>query len=115
MCGNALGVPSKTLGPYDGAHRYIVQQLADAGLLESDLVFSHGPSLTSSELDAIKASGAGIVGTPDPELGISMGFPVVFEVQERGCCIYLGIDITFHNGNDLIAQMRLGIQAQRAQ
>ncbi|KAJ3543251.1 hypothetical protein NM208_g3668 [Fusarium decemcellulare] len=103
------------MGPYDRAHQHVVQQLEDAGVLGPDLVFSHGASFTGGELEAIRASGAGIVGTPDTELGMGMGFPIVFKAQDMGCRSCLGIDITSNNGNDFITQMRLAIQAQRAQ
>ncbi|KAM5342232.1 hypothetical protein ACJ41O_015263 [Fusarium nematophilum] len=101
-------------GPMDYLHKQTVQQLADANLLGSDLVFSHGASLTDSEIQAISASGAGVVTTPDTELQMGMGFPVAFRARDGGCHACLGIDITSNQGNDFIAQMRLALQAQRA-
>ncbi|KAH7259107.1 uncharacterized protein BKA55DRAFT_562064 [Fusarium redolens] len=103
------------MGPYDLAHRQIVQYLANEGMLGPDLVFSHGSSFTEDELQAIKESGASIVGTPDTELQMGMGFPIVFQAFDRGCHTCLGIDITSNQGNDFIAQMRLALQARRAQ
>ncbi|KAM0084217.1 hypothetical protein ACKRZS_003570 [Fusarium odoratissimum] len=103
------------MGPYDLARRQVVQNLADEGILGPDLVFSHGSSFTQSELQAIKESGASIVGTPDTELQMGMGFPIVFQASDRGCRTCLGIDITSNQGNDFIAQMRLALQACRAQ
>ncbi|KAF4499600.1 5-methylthioadenosine S-adenosylhomocysteine deaminase [Fusarium agapanthi] len=73
------------MGPYDLARRQVVQNLANRGILGPDLVFSHGSSFTESELQAIKESGASIVGTPDTELQMGMGFPIVFEASDRGC------------------------------
>ncbi|GKU08341.1 unnamed protein product [Fusarium langsethiae] len=102
------------MGPYDLARRGVVQQLADSGILGPDLVFSHGASFTNSELKAIQKSGASIVGTPDTELQMGMGFPIVFPAFDQGCRTCLGIDITSNQGNDFIAQMRLALQAQRA-
>jgi cytosine/adenosine deaminase-related metal-dependent hydrolase len=103
------------MGPYDLARRQIVQYLANEGMLGPDLVFSHGSSFTEGELQAIKESGASIVGTPDTELQMGMGFPIVFQAFDRGCHTCLGIDITSNQGNDFIAQMRLALQARRAQ
>ncbi|EGU79872.1 hypothetical protein FOPG_10208 [Fusarium oxysporum f. sp. conglutinans race 2 54008] len=103
------------MGPYDLSRRQVVQNLADEGILGPDLVFSHGSSFTQSELQAIKESGASIVGTPDTELQMGMGFPIVFQASDRGCRTCLGIDITSNQGNDFIAQMRLALQARRAQ
>ncbi|SCV52029.1 probable cytosine deaminase and related metal-dependent hydrolases [Fusarium fujikuroi] len=103
------------MGPYDLARRQVVQNLANKGIMGPDLVFSHGSSFTESELQAIKESGASIVGTPDTELQMGMGFPIVFQASDRGCRTCLGIDITSNQGNDFIAQMRLALQARRAQ
>lgn len=102
------------MGHYAMAHRKIVQDLADDNLLRPDIVFSHGASLTQSELAAIKVSGAGIVATPDTELQMGVGHPVAFHAADNGCHSCLGIDITSSNSNDFMAQMRLALQAQRA-
>ncbi|KAI1012070.1 hypothetical protein LB503_004626 [Fusarium chuoi] len=103
------------MGPYDLARRQVVQNLANEGIMGPDLVFSHGSSFTESELQVIKESGASIVGTPDTELQMGMGFPIVFQASDRGCRTCLGIDITSNQGKDFIAQMRLALQARRAQ
>ncbi|RBQ70440.1 hypothetical protein FVER14953_12253 [Fusarium verticillioides] len=103
------------MGPYDLARRQVEQSLANKGILGPDLVFSHGSSFTASELQAIKESDASIVGTPDTELQMGMGFPIVFQASDQGCRTCLGIDITSNQGNDFIAQMRLALQARRPQ
>jgi cytosine/adenosine deaminase-related metal-dependent hydrolase len=102
------------MGFCDATHRHIVQELSDANLLGPDLVLSHGTSLTDTELRAIKASGAGIVGTPDTEVQMGMRLPVVFRARDAGCHTCLGIDITSNQSNNLIAQMRLALRVQRA-
>lgn len=102
------------MGPYDTAHKEVVQHLANSGVLGPDLVFSHGASLTDSELDAIREAGAGIVATPDTELQMGMGFPVGFRAADKGCKSCVGLDITSNQGNDFLSQMRLALQVQRA-
>ncbi|KAL4994060.1 hypothetical protein BDV10DRAFT_199082 [Aspergillus recurvatus] len=92
----------------------IVQQLQDASMMGSDLVFSHGAWFTEEEIDALRRSGAGVVGTPDTELQMGMGYPVVWKASDLGCRVGLGLDITSNQGNDFMAQMRLALQAQRA-
>ncbi|KAJ5214607.1 hypothetical protein N7449_001776 [Penicillium cf. viridicatum] len=52
------------MGPYDTAHRKLVQHLANEVILDPDLIFSHGASLTDSELDSIRCAGAGLVAPP---------------------------------------------------
>lgn len=92
----------------------IVQSFADAKLMGPDLMFSHGGWMTDSELAAVQSSGAGIVGTPDTELQMGMGYPVVWKAADLGCRACLGLDITSNQGNDFTAQMRLALQTQRA-
>lgn len=70
--------------------------------------------MTDSELAAVQISGAGIVGTPDTELQMGMGYPVVWKAADLGCRACLGLDITSNQGNDFTAQMRLALQTQRA-
>lgn len=92
----------------------VVQNFVDAKLMGPDLVFSHGGWMTDDELAAVLDSGAGIVGTPDTELQMGMGYPVVWKAADMGCHAGLGLDITSNQGNDFMAQMRLALQAQRA-
>ena len=92
----------------------VVEQFSDAKVMGPDLVFSHGGWMTDSELAAVRSSGAGIVGTPDTELQMGMGYPVVWKAADLGCRTCLGLDITSNQGNDFMAQMRLALQTQRA-
>ncbi|KAJ6118294.1 hypothetical protein N7471_013761 [Penicillium samsonianum] len=92
----------------------VVQSFVDAKLMGSDLVFSHGGWMTDSEMAAVRNYGAGIVGTPDTELQMGMGYPVVWHAADLGCRTCLGLDITSNQGNDFMAQMRLALQTQRA-
>ncbi|KAL4925296.1 uncharacterized protein BDV17DRAFT_272303 [Aspergillus undulatus] len=92
----------------------IVQQLEDAGMMGSDLVFSHGVWFTDDEIDAVRRSRAGVIGTPDTELQMGMGYPIIWKANDLGCRTGLGLDITSNQGNDFVAQMRLALQVQRA-
>ncbi|OQU99386.1 hypothetical protein CLAIMM_05022 [Cladophialophora immunda] len=100
------------IGNYD-TNRQVVQHLGDANCLGKDLLFSHGSSFTDSELQLIHDAGAGISATPETELQMGMGHPVAFRAAEAGCNIGLGIDITSNNNNDMLAIMRLLLQAER--
>ncbi|KAL4948681.1 hypothetical protein BDW69DRAFT_203400 [Aspergillus filifer] len=92
----------------------IVQQLEDAGMMSPDLVFSHGVWFTEQEIDAVRRAKAGVIGTPDTEIQMGMGYPVVWKASDAGCRCGLGLDITSNQGNDFVAQMRLALQVQRA-
>ncbi|KAK4939291.1 hypothetical protein LTR10_020380 [Elasticomyces elasticus] len=70
-------------------------------------------SFTDSELDLIKNTGSGISATPETELQMGMGHPIAFRAAEVGCHVGLGIDITSNQSNDMLALMRLLLQAER--
>jgi cytosine/adenosine deaminase-related metal-dependent hydrolase len=101
------------MGNYDGGNR-VVEKLGAAGLLGPDMLFVHGASLTSGELDAIAAAGAGLSSTPETELQLGMGYPVAFSARGRGVRTSLGIDIVSNYAGDMFAQMRLALQSARA-
>ncbi|OAA56301.1 Metal-dependent hydrolase, composite domain protein [Niveomyces insectorum RCEF 264] len=110
--GAALVTAHVSLGKYNrGTH--FVRQLAERQLLGPDLVFSHGSTLATDELEAIGKAGASLSSTPDTELQMGMGFPVAFAAEAHGCTASIGIDIVSNNASDMFAQMRLLLQAQR--
>jgi cytosine/adenosine deaminase-related metal-dependent hydrolase len=102
------------LGPY---HRggEIVCELAEAGALCPELLFVHGASLTDRELALIANAGAGLSSTPETELQMGMGFPVAARARAAGVRASLGVDIVSNCSGDMFTQMRLMLQAARAQ
>ena len=100
------------MGTYDVGNQ-IVGQLGRDSYLGKDLVFSHGAEFTDAELELIRDSGAGISATPETELQMGMGHPIAFKAADCGCHVGLGIDITSNQNNDILAAMRLGLQAER--
>jgi cytosine/adenosine deaminase-related metal-dependent hydrolase len=100
------------MGAYDSGRR-IVAQLADAGMLGDDLLFVHGSSLTDDELERIADCGAAIAATPETELQMAMGHPIVRRARERKANVALGVDIVSNYAGDLFAPMRLLLQAER--
>jgi cytosine/adenosine deaminase-related metal-dependent hydrolase len=52
--------------------------------------------------------------TPEIELQMGMGFPIFARALARGMTPSLGCDIVSNNRGDLFAQMRIGLQAERA-
>ncbi|KAL2808323.1 hypothetical protein BJX63DRAFT_39110 [Aspergillus granulosus] len=100
--------------PGDVVKGEVIQNFSAAGRMGPDLVFSHGAYMTKDEMTALQKSGAGVVGTPDTELQMGMGYPVVWKAMDQGCRACLGLDITSNHGNDFMAQMRLALQTQRA-
>ena len=95
-------------------HTRYVERLDRLGLMDSDLLFVHGSSLSDNDLRCIAEHGAAVVSTPETELQMGMGFPVLSRVMAGGGRPALGIDIVSNNSADMFTQIRLNLQVQRA-
>ncbi len=91
-----------------------VELLHGAGLLDHRQVHVHCNACSNHELDLLADAGASVSLTPETELQMGMGFPIFARALERGLAPSLGCDIVSNNRGDLFAQMRLGLQAERA-
>lgn len=91
-----------------------VFQLAEAGLLSSDMLVTHGFFLTDRELELLAKHGASVVSTLDSELQMGMGYGITTRARKFGVNHSLGVDIVSGNSGDLFSQMRLSLQTQRA-
>ncbi|HZO61302.1 MAG TPA: amidohydrolase family protein [Solirubrobacterales bacterium] len=91
-----------------------VELLQSAGLLDHRQVHVHCNACSNRELDLLADAGASVSLTPETELQMGMGFPIFARALERGLAPSLGCDIVSNNRGDLFAQMRLGLQAERA-
>ena len=91
-----------------------VELLHSAGLLDHRQVHVHCNVCSNRELDLLAEAGASVSLTPETELQMGMGFPIFARALERGLVPSLGCDIVSNNRGDLFAQMRLGLQAERA-
>lgn len=91
-----------------------VERLGEAGLLGPDLLFVHGSSLSDDALRLAADCGAAHSITPETEMQMGMGIPVTGRVLKAGGRASFGIDIVSNNSGDMFAQMRLGLQMERA-
>ena len=91
-----------------------LELLHSAGLLDHRQVHVHCNACSNRELDLLADAGASVSLTPETELQMGMGFPIFARALERGLAPSLGCDIVSNNRGDLFAQMRLGLQAERA-
>jgi cytosine/adenosine deaminase-related metal-dependent hydrolase len=91
-----------------------IDRLNRMGLMGPDLLFVHGSSLSARDLKCIAEAGAAVVSTPETELQMGMGFPVLARVMASGGRPSLGVDIVSNNSGDMFTQIRLNLQVQRA-
>ncbi|MGH6646613.1 amidohydrolase family protein [Aquabacterium sp.] len=94
-------------------HTRFVERLAKSNALAPDLHFVHGWGLSDKELRLLSDAGSSVVATPETEMQMAMGFPVVGRFRREGGRAALGIDIVSNNSADMFTQMRLALQTVR--
>jgi len=91
----------------------LIAQLWKAGVLGDDLLLSHGNHLSDDDLRLLAENGGWISVTPETELQMGPGFPILERVTGSGRAPSLGIDIVSGFSGDMFAQMRLMLQSMR--
>ncbi|MDR7276421.1 amidohydrolase family protein [Catenuloplanes atrovinosus] len=89
-----------------------IEWLHRDGLLGPRQVFSHVNAASEDALRLLADHGAAVVSTPDTELQMGIGHPVLGRAAALGVPAALGSDIQANNGPDLFAAMRLARQAE---
>ena len=110
--GAAIITAHNSLGKYD-AGKLVVRGLEQKNALGPDILLSHGTTLRSDELEAIKKRRVSLSSTPDTELQMGMSYPIAFKARDFGCTASLGVDICSNSPADMFQQMRLLLQSQR--
>jgi 5-methylthioadenosine/S-adenosylhomocysteine deaminase len=91
-----------------------VRELHAHGLLDAAQVHVHCNALSDEELRLLADAGAKVSSTPETELQMGMGHPVIGRALALGMRPTLGCDIVSLNAGDMFAQMRIGLQFERA-
>lgn len=90
-----------------------VSEMHHHGLLGPGQVHVHCNALPDEELGMLFAAGAAVSSTPETEIQMGMGHPVIRRWLELGGMPSLGCDVVSACSGDMFAQMRLGLQFQR--
>jgi 5-methylthioadenosine/S-adenosylhomocysteine deaminase len=91
-----------------------VRELSAHGLLDAEQVHVHCNALPDEDFQLLADAGAKVSSTPETELQMGMGHPVIGRALAHGMKPTLGCDIVSLNGGDMFAQMRIGLQFERA-
>ncbi|OIB58120.1 amidohydrolase family protein [Natrialba sp. SSL1] len=91
-----------------------VSTLEELGLLGDDLNYVHANRLTETEFDLIGDSGGSVSITPEVEMQMGMGMPVLRETLESGGIPSIGVDIVSNVSGDMFTQTRTALQVERA-
>ena len=110
----ALGLPISLHVGMPGT-RYSVAALERSGLLDADVNYVHGNTLTDAEFDAIAESSGTLSITPTTEMLMRFGaFPATRRAAQRGIAVGFGVDTVQSAGADLFTQLRLALGAERS-
>jgi cytosine/adenosine deaminase-related metal-dependent hydrolase len=90
-----------------------IRELDAHGLLDAAQVHVHCNALAEDDLDRIAHVGAKVSSSPETEIQMGMGHPVIGRALERGMHPSLSCDIVSLNSGDMFTQMRLGLQFER--
>jgi cytosine/adenosine deaminase-related metal-dependent hydrolase len=89
------------------------ERLAAQGLLGNHINIVHGNALSDAQLDILTGADASFSLTPEVELQMGFGTPLMRRVRERGGLIALGTDIESSMAGDMISATRFALQAAR--
>lgn len=90
-----------------------IAELAHHGLLSADQVHVHCNTLDDRDLDRLVEADCKVSSSPETEIQMGMGHPVIRRALERGMRPSLSCDVISANSGDMFAQMRLGLQFER--
>jgi 5-methylthioadenosine/S-adenosylhomocysteine deaminase len=91
-----------------------IEWLSQAGLLGPRQVHGHANTTTDEQFRMLADAGAAIASSPETELQMGIGFPVFWRARMAGIKVGLGADIQANNGPDMLAQLRIAMQAENA-
>ena len=91
-----------------------IPELAHHGLLGPEQVHVHCNTLDERNFDRLAEADCKISASPETELQMGMGHPVISRALSRGMRPSLSCDVISSNSGDMFAQMRLGLQFERA-
>ena len=89
-------------------------RLLAEGLVGPGLNIVHGNNLADAELAPLLERGASLTSTPECELQMGFGDPLIGRLRALGAPPSLGSDVESAMGGDMFTNMRIALQYQRA-
>lgn len=110
-----LGVPAvlHTGCSWGSAVTEGIPELQRHGLLGPDQIHVHCNTLDDRDFDRLARAGCKISSSPETEIQMGMGHPVIARALARGMRPSLSCDVVSSNSGDMFAQMRIGLQFLR--
>jgi cytosine/adenosine deaminase-related metal-dependent hydrolase len=90
-----------------------VPELDHHGLLGADQVHVHCNTLDERNLRRLAENDCKVSSSPETEIQMGMGHPVIRRALEHGMRPSLSCDVVSSNSGDMFSQMRIGLQFER--
>ena len=90
-----------------------ISELDHHGLLAPDQVHVHCNTLDDRDFRRLAENGCKISSSPETEIQMGMGHPVIRRALEFGMRPSLSCDVVSSNSGDMFSQMRIGLQFER--
>jgi len=90
-----------------------IGELHHHGLLGPEQVHVHCNTLDERDFDRLAGADCKVSSSPETEIQMGMGHPVIRRALDRGMRPSLSCDVISGNSGDMFAQMRLGLQFMR--
>lgn len=90
-----------------------IPELAHHGLLGPEQVHVHCNTLDDRDFRRLADNGCKVSSSPETEIQMGMGHPVIRRALEHGMRPSLSCDVMSSNSGDMFSQMRLGLQFER--
>jgi cytosine/adenosine deaminase-related metal-dependent hydrolase len=88
-------------------------EFAAHGLLGPDIVHVHCNACTDHEWELLRRSDGKISTSPETEIAMGMGRPVIRRALQEGLVASLSCDVISMNSGDMFTQMRMALQFER--
>jgi cytosine/adenosine deaminase-related metal-dependent hydrolase len=88
-------------------------EFAHHGLLGPDMVHVHCNTCSEAEWELLRRSDAKISTSPETEISMGMGRPVIRRALDLGLVASLSCDVMSMNSGDMFTQMRVGLEFER--
>lgn len=92
----------------------MLDQFAFHGLLGPDIIHVHCNACSARDWRLLAAYDGKISASPETEMQMGMGHPVIRPALDAGLVLSLSCDVMSSNSGDMFTQMRMGLQDARA-
>jgi len=91
-----------------------IREMEERNLLKSNMLFSHLNNVNNEEFDILARNGVSMSATPETELSMQIGDPVLEPARKAGMQVSMGMDTCILIPGDMFGQARMLLHLERA-